>query len=183
MGFAGVPSGVLGAIVFSAIARRFGKLPAMACVLVSALLFFGTAFWTYSADHHWLLYVAMGGIYFSGTGFFMMDATIGVDVMDYDELQTGKRREGAFSSCDSWLNKVGLALGFGLAGFILSATGFDVHLGPAQAAATIFHIRLYLAAIPIAGIALAFVAFCFFPLTQSRMAEIRGELEARRGKV
>jgi GPH family glycoside/pentoside/hexuronide:cation symporter len=183
MGFAGVPCGVLGAIVFGAAARRFGKLAAMKLVLASALLAFGTAYWTYSAHSFLLRELAMGGVYFSGTGFWMMDSTIGADVMDYDELQTGKRREGAFSSCGSWITKVGLAVGSGCAGFVLAATGFDAKLGGAQSAHAIFNIRFFLSAFPVVGIALSFLPLAFFPLTQSKMAEIRRELEARRGTV
>jgi GPH family glycoside/pentoside/hexuronide:cation symporter len=44
-------------------------------------------------------------------------------------------------------------------------------------------IRFLLAAIPIVGLVLAIVALMRFPLTQEKMAEIRGQLEARRGKV
>jgi GPH family glycoside/pentoside/hexuronide:cation symporter len=44
-------------------------------------------------------------------------------------------------------------------------------------------IRFLLAAVPIAGIILALVMIYFFPLTPAKMAEIRTQLEARRGKV
>jgi GPH family glycoside/pentoside/hexuronide:cation symporter len=48
---------------------------------------------------------------------------------------------------------------------------------------TIFTIRLLLAAIPIVGLILSMIALARFPLSQERMAEIRAQLEARRGKV
>jgi GPH family glycoside/pentoside/hexuronide:cation symporter len=44
-------------------------------------------------------------------------------------------------------------------------------------------IRLLFAVIPVVGLLLALVALSRFPLTQARMAEIRTQLEARRGKV
>ncbi|HYD83273.1 MAG TPA: MFS transporter, partial [Opitutus sp.] len=90
---------------------------------------------------------------------------------------------GAFTACGSWIMKVGMAVGAGASGVILSLTGFDADLGGAQADFTIFMIRLLLAAIPIAGILLALAMIYFFPLTQEKMAEIRRELEARRGTV
>jgi GPH family glycoside/pentoside/hexuronide:cation symporter len=44
-------------------------------------------------------------------------------------------------------------------------------------------IRLMVAGVPIAGFIIAAIALRFFPLTQQRMAEIRRQLEARRGLV
>ena len=113
----------------------------------------------------------------------MLDGAIGADVIDYDELQTGKRREGAFTACGSWIMKVGMAIGAGASGVILSFTGFDATLAGNQSGHTIFMIRFLLAAVPIAGIILALVMIYFFPLTPAKMAEIRTQLEARRGKV
>jgi Na+/melibiose symporter-like transporter len=52
-----------------------------------------------------------------------------------------------------------------------------------QPAYTIFMIRFLLAAIPIVGLVLAMIALARFPLTPERMADIRAQLEARRGKV
>jgi len=44
-------------------------------------------------------------------------------------------------------------------------------------------IRILFAAVPIAGIILALVMIYYFPLTPQKMAEIRTQLEERRGKV
>jgi GPH family glycoside/pentoside/hexuronide:cation symporter len=44
-------------------------------------------------------------------------------------------------------------------------------------------IRFLFAAIPVCGLLLALVALARFPLTQAKMADIRAQLEARRGKV
>jgi hypothetical protein len=73
---------------------------------------------------------------------------------------------------------VGAAVSF----FILDWVGFDSNVA-LQTPHTIFMIRFLLAAIPIVGLVLAIVALMRFPLTQEKMAEIRGQLEARRGKV
>ncbi len=106
-----------------------------------------------------------------------------MDVIDYDELSTGKRREGAFYSCISWIMKAGMALGVGASGFILSATGFDAKLEGAQSPHALFMMRLLLAVIPVIGLVLSMLALSRFPLTQAKMFEIRSQLEARRGKV
>ena len=79
--------------------------------------------------------------------------------------------------------KVGLALGIFMSGVILTWTGFDAALGADQDPQALINIRLSFAAIPIAGLLLAFVALLKFPLDRLQMAEIRTKLEARRGTV
>jgi GPH family glycoside/pentoside/hexuronide:cation symporter len=119
---------------------------------------------------------------FTAAGYYMLDQTIGADIMDYDELNTGKRREGAFSACGSWMNKAGNALGYFLSGQVLALTGFSADK-TVQSPESIFWIRALLAGIPITGVCLAALFLWRYPLTQKKMAEIRAQLEARRGKV
>ncbi|ACB75597.1 MFS transporter [Opitutus terrae] len=183
MGIAGMVFGFLGIPVFSYIARRLGKRHGVMAVLIAALFVFAATWWLYNPDIKWLQIFATGLIAFTGAGFWMLDGAIGGDVIDYDELETGKRREGAFTACGSWIMKVGMALGAGASGVILSVTGFDAALGGGQTEHTLFMIRFLLAVVPIAGILLALVMIYFFPLTPEKMAEIRQQLEVRRGKV
>jgi GPH family glycoside/pentoside/hexuronide:cation symporter len=103
--------------------------------------------------------------------------------MDYDELETGKRREGSFSACMSWIMKFGMALGALASGQILALTGFDAKLGPNQSVHSLFMIRLLLAAIPLLGYVASLLALSRFTLTPARMADIRRQLEERRGTV
>ncbi len=126
---------------------------------------------------HW------GLIAFTGVGFWLLYGSIGADIIDYDELEHGQRREGAFTASANWILKVGFAVGIGASGLILGATGFDEKLGGAQSPDTIFAIRFWLAAIPVIGLMIALVVLLSFGLTRERVLEIRQQLEARRGKV
>jgi GPH family glycoside/pentoside/hexuronide:cation symporter len=113
----------------------------------------------------------------------MLEGSIGADVMDYDELDTGQRREGAFSACKSWIMKFGMALGALASGEILAGTGFDAKLGAAQTPHALFMIRFLLAAVPIAGLSLALLAISRLSLTEEKMQDVRRRLEERRGTV
>jgi len=176
LGLAGVPA-------YSLVARRLGKIRAMIGVLLTAVAIYVGTWWLYDPRLPALQLLASGFISFANAGFNMLDGSIGADVMDYDELETGKRREGAFSACKSWIMKLGMALGTLASGEILTSTGFDSKLGPAQASHTLFMIRFLLALFPIVGLALAAIAISRFPLTEHEMTAIRGRLEARRGAV
>ena len=183
MGLSSLALGLLGIPAFGFIARRSGKILAMISVLATAIVIYVGTWWFYDPDFPALQLLASGFIAFINGGFNTLEGSIGADVMDYDELQSGKRREGAFSACKSWIMKLGMALGTLASGEILQRTGFDARLGPAQTPHALFMIRLLLAVVPIAGLVLALLAVSGLSLTEDRMREIRRELETRRGTV
>lgn len=183
MGLSNTALGFLGIPFFATIARRVGKRAGMMWVQLAAILVFIGTWWFYSPSIPWLQLFASGLIAFTGAGFWVIYGSIGADVIDYDELESGKRREGAFVACGSWIMKVGMALGIGVSGVVLDATGFDASLKGPQSEHTLTMIRLYLAGIPVIGLLIALAVLSRFRLTQQKMAEIRAELEARRGTV
>jgi GPH family glycoside/pentoside/hexuronide:cation symporter len=183
MGLAGMVLGLCGIPIYSFAAHRLGKKRGMIIVQLSAIAVFVGTWWLYTPNLPWLQVFASGMIAFTSAGFWMLEGSMAADVIDSDELDTGKRREGAFSACRSWIMKVGMGLGNWASGEILDRTGFDATLGGNQSHHALFMIRLLLAAVPIAGLLISLVFLVRFPLTQKKMAEIRQLLEARRGKV
>jgi GPH family glycoside/pentoside/hexuronide:cation symporter len=182
MGASGMVFGFLGIPTFTWIARHYGKRNGLATVFVLAILAFAGDWWLYDPAHPALQLLACGFVAFTGAGFWTLYNSTVADVVDYDELETGKRREGSFSACQSWMSKFGIALGAGASGWILQFTGFDSKL-PVQGDHAIFMIRILLSTIPIIGLVVALVAILRFPLTEKRMHEIRAQLESRRGTV
>jgi GPH family glycoside/pentoside/hexuronide:cation symporter len=122
-----------------------------------------------------LLAVGMGAL------FTLMGSMI-ADVCDLDELETGERREGMFGSIYWWMVKLGMALAFGLSGFLLNATGFVVDFGGAQTSSTFFWMRLVDVGIPAIAALIAIFSVASYKITEERSYEIRSELEKRRGK-
>lgn len=183
MGLAGLVFGLTGIRVFGFISGRIGKNSTMAIVFTAAILIFISTWWLYDPNHRWMQLLACGFIAFTGAGFWMLFYSLLADVVDYDELQTGRRREGSFSACVSWISKLGMALGAGCSFFILQIVGFDSKLEGNQSEHTLFMIRFLLAVIPVVGMVIALIALAKYPLTREKMAEIRQQLEARRGTV
>jgi GPH family glycoside/pentoside/hexuronide:cation symporter len=105
------------------------------------------------------------------------------DMVDYDELHTGKRREGSINSVFSWFLKMGLTLSVGLSGFVLEWTGFDRGAGPIQPPEVLQRMLMYYILLPIAFWGIALLLVWRYPLKRARMLEIRRELEQRRGRV
>jgi GPH family glycoside/pentoside/hexuronide:cation symporter len=182
MGVSGMLFGFMGIPFFTTIARHFGKPRALATVFTLAIAAFIGDWWFYDPQRPALQLLACGCVAFTGAGFWILISSVIADVIDYDELETGQRREGSFAACQSWITKVGIALGVGSSGWILQFTGFDSKL-PAQSEHAIFMIRILLTGIPVLGLSIALLVVLRFPLTEQRMHDIRARLEARRGTV
>ena len=118
----------------------------------------------------------------AAASLWMLHSSIGADIIDYDELNTGERREGSFTACASYILKLGNSFGYYLSGLILTWSGFTWKL-KVQAPETIFWIRASLASLPIVGLIIAIIFVLRVPLTRQKSEEIRRSLEARRGTV
>jgi len=182
MGVAGMLMGLSGIPFAGWVARRWGKRNAMVTVLSLAICAFIGDWFFYNPALPWLQVFASGGVAFTGAGFWTLYGSTIADVIDHDELETGARREGSFAACGSWISKVGLALGNGASGWVLQFTGFDSKL-PVQSPEALWLIRVLLTSIPVCGLAIAIIVVLRLDLTERRMHQIRGALEARRGVV
>jgi len=104
------------------------------------------------------------------------------DVVDFDELEGGRRREGAFASILSYVLKFGTTMTLLITGPLIELTGFDVRKA-VQDPTTITGLRILFASVPATAVLLAALALRRYPLTRDAMNTIRASLEARRGAV
>jgi Na+/melibiose symporter-like transporter len=174
--FVGVP-------FYAFVSKKIGKKKTMGLVMIMATVMFLLTWVLYNPNIKWLQFFAAGGIAFTQAGFWMLYSSMMADVVDWDEMETGKRREGAFNACGSWMMKVGMALGGGAAGVVLESTGFDVALGGAQSVESLTQMRLWLMIIPIIGYIVAFAFLIRLNLTPKVMEGVRKKLEEIRGVV
>jgi GPH family glycoside/pentoside/hexuronide:cation symporter len=109
----------------------------------------------------------------------MMSMT--ADVIDLDELNTGKRREGLFGAIYWWMVKFGFAIAGLSSGFILSFIGFEQGAAT-QSEETTIGLRLVFSGLPIAGTLLAMFVMRNYDLTEEKSQEIRTELDRRKAE-
>jgi GPH family glycoside/pentoside/hexuronide:cation symporter len=105
------------------------------------------------------------------------------DIVDYEELRTGRRTSGLIFSSSSMSQKLGWAFGAALTGMLLSAFGYIApELGSVveQSASTIFGERIMISLIPTACCLLAFIFMMIYPLSDTKVKEVAAELQARR---
>ncbi len=157
--------------------RKTFMIATFMCMLGSLLKWF-----CYDPLNPWMILIPAPLIAIGMGGLFTMMGSMIADVCDQDELASSQRREGMFGAIYWWMVKVGMALAFGLSGFLLNATGFDVELGGAQSSFTFFWMRVVDVLIPAATAAIAIFSVAFYNITEEKAYEIRQELDRRHGK-
>jgi GPH family glycoside/pentoside/hexuronide:cation symporter len=182
MGLAFMIGGFSGAPLLGAIARRTQKKAAVIVAAIIGIIGYGGSWFLYTPLIPWLQTIASGLMGLASSGLWMLHSSIGADIIDYDELNMGIRREGSFTACGSYILKLGNSVGYFVSGLILGWCGFNASIG-AQAPETVFWIRATLASLPVVGLLTVIFFISKLSLTKQRCEEIRGELEMRRGQV
>ena len=182
MGVAFMLGGLLGVPIHAAISHRIGKRRAIVIACMVGICGYGGSWFLYTPAIQWLQTIASGLMGMSAASLWMLHSSIGADIIDHDELNTQERREGSFTACASYILKLGNSLGVIFSGFIIGWSGFTWKL-QVQAPHTIFWLRFFLAALPVAGLIIAIIFVLRVRLTKERVKENRRKLEDRRGKV
>ncbi|VGO14515.1 Glucuronide carrier protein [Pontiella desulfatans] len=169
--------------VFRWLSERIGKPRCLAISVALVLFSAATTWWTFNPAYPYLMLVNTVFIGAGYAGLWLMLSSMQADVVDFDELKTGERREGSFASIFSWILKFAFCIGFLISGPLLEFTGFDASLEGAQPEAVLRNMRIGYIAIPVVALVVALGLLKIFPITPQKAAEIRRQLEARRGKV
>jgi GPH family glycoside/pentoside/hexuronide:cation symporter len=110
---------------------------------------------------------------------FTLMMSMTADVIDLDELNTGKRREGIFGAIYWWMVKVGFAVAGLLSGAIMTLVGFDAS-STVQPEGAIDGLRMFYSGIPILGTLVAMYVMRNYAVSEERSNEIRAQLNARK---
>ncbi|MFO8017559.1 MAG: MFS transporter [Promethearchaeia archaeon] len=147
--------------VYNKMVKRIGLLKAYIIALTSTgfsfILFFFIG-WNFSSA---IIGMILLGISFSG--YFLMGQMVMAEVIDYDEVRTGKRRETTYSGANALLTKPAVSLAASLFLTIISAFGFNSEIST-QTESAQFGIMLGFTIIPAVFILISAIAMNFFPL-------------------
>lgn len=104
------------------------------------------------------------------------------DVIDIDELNTGKRREGSLGAIYWWMVKFGTAVAGLLSGLILSLVAFQSNAAT-QTDETMFWLRIFFVGVPILGTLSAIWVMKDYDIDEAKAREVRDLLDKRKGKT
>ena len=127
----------------------------------------------------YLFLIALPFFSFGIGSLFTIMMSMTADVIDLDELNSGKRREGVFGAIYWWMVKFGYAIAGGLSGAIFSIIGFDTAL-EVQPESAITGLRLFFSGLPILGTLTAMYIMRNYDISEERANEITAQLKIKR---
>lgn len=157
-----------------------------------AVYYIGTTMWIIAQVALFLIRPGQIGLLYSGAimvGFgisvaYLIPWSMIPDVVDLDELNTGKRREGIFYSFMVFLQKLGLALALFLIGLALDWSGFIEQVPgeaiPVQPDSALLAIRIAISPLPTVFLITGLILTYFYPITKEVHADILLQLKARK---
>ena len=157
-----------------------------------AVYYMGTVIWIIAQAALFLIQPGQTPLLYAGAimaGFgvsvaYLIPWSMIPDVVDLDELNTGKRREGIFYSFMVFLQKLGLALALFLIGVALEWSGFIKQLPgeaiPVQPDSALLAIRIAIAPLPTVFLIIGLILTYFYPITREVHADILRQLKSRK---
>jgi len=127
----------------------------------------------------YMFIIALPFFAFGIGSLFVLMMSMTADVIDLDELNNGKRREGTFGAIYWWMVKFGFAIAGGLSGVIMSSVGFDSG-SQVQPEGAVEGLRAFFSGLPIVGTLIAMFVMRNYDVTEERANEIRAELDRRK---
>ena len=157
--------------------KKWAFITGMTVVMLSQLSYIVTL--TPRHPYWMLITVFIFGLSIQGS-WLMLDSMLS-DICDEEELRSGRRSEGIFSSVRGFIQKASGALTTLVGGILLEASGFDAATARETGLApeVLFNMKLLYIVIPVVGCLAAIAIFIFYPVTKARAAATRAALDAR----
>ncbi len=166
-------TGMLFIPVWLAVGKRFGKIKSYYFGLALFTVMMGSLFFT-SPSLLWLFYVQvfLAGIGFSS--FQLFPFSMLPDTIEYDQMQSGLRREGVFSGMWSAGQKIAYSVGPPIVGFALALSGFVTE--GVQPESLNIGVRAIFCLFPAAMILLSFLPFSKYTLTEEEFERVKAQI-------
>ena len=176
--------GCLGAIgttfiVIPAVAwmsKKLGKKKAFMVSQSISLVGYIMLYFLFIPGKPWMYIIALPFFSFGIGSLFTIMMSMTADVIDVDELNTGKRREGIFGAIYWWMVKVGYGIAGALSGVIITVVGFNSDLATTDQQAAVDALHAFFCFFPMIGTILAMLIMRNYTITEERALEIRSQL-------
>ena len=176
--------GCLGAIgttfiVIPAVAwmsKKLGKKKAFMLSQSISLVGYSMLYFLFIPGKPWLYVIALPFFSFGIGSLFTIMMSMTADVIDIDEMNTGKRREGIFGAIYWWMVKVGYGIAGALSGVIITIVGFNSDLATTDQQAAVDGLHTFFCFFPMVGTILAMLIMRNYTITEERSLEIRSQL-------
>lgn len=173
-------AGLLGAPIWTMIARRSGKHISLICACIYAAI--SQPLIMFLPENNFIaasIGMAAAGIVYT-SGAYLLRAMM-ADIGDEDLLATGQDRTGLLYALVTLTGKAGYALAVGVTYMGLGAFGFNSKLGSANTPEALAGLTLLFIGLPVVVNVLGAILLLKYPIDAKRQAELQAAILAKRG--
>lgn len=163
--------------------RKFGKKKAFLLSQGISIIGYILLYFLFVPGKPWMYIFALPLFSFGIGSLFTIMMSMTADVIDVDQLNSGKRREGIFGAIYWWMVKVGFAIAGALSGVIIALVGFDPDLATVDQQGAVDGLHAFFCFFPVAGTLLAMYIMKDYSIDEAKANEIRDELQKRKNGI
>lgn len=176
----GQAANLIGVMLAPSVSAKYGKKRTyMIAILIAGILSIG--FYFIPNNITWILGFQFMISIFAGYVLPLLWSMF-ADIVDHQELITGRRATGLIFSSSSMSQKLGWALGSALSGWVLAIFKYAPDLAE-QSAQTLMGEHIMISLMPAACCLLAFIGMLFYPLSDKKVKENTELLNQKRAAI
>lgn len=165
------------------LSKKFGKKKAFMIAQSISLFGYILLYFLFIPGKPWMYIIGLPFFSFGIGSLFMIMMSMTADVIDVDELNTGKRREGTFGAIYWWMVKVGFAIAGALSGLIIWIVGFTADIPSTEQQGAVDGLHAFFCFFPAIGTLIAMYIMKDYSIDEARANEIRTALNKRKNDV
>jgi GPH family glycoside/pentoside/hexuronide:cation symporter len=163
--------------------KKLGKKKAFMISQSISLIGYILLYFLFIPGKPWMYIIALPFFSFGIGSLFTIMMSMTADVIDIDEINTGKRREGIFGAIYWWMVKVGFGIAGALSGVIISVVGFNPDLSTLDQQSAVEGLHAFFCFFPMGGTILAMFVMRNYSITEEKSKEISAILSKRRSET
>ncbi|WP_206063933.1 MFS transporter [Nonlabens sp. SY33080] len=169
--------------VVARMSKKFGKKKAFMISQFISIIGYVMLYFLFIPGKPWMYIIALPFFSFGIGSLFTIMMSMTADVIDIDELNSGKRREGIFGAIYWWMVKVGFAIAGALSGVIIWIVGFEAEIPTVEQQASVDGLHAFFCFFPLIGTLIAMYVMKDYSVTEDRANAIRKELDKRKSDI
>jgi GPH family glycoside/pentoside/hexuronide:cation symporter len=166
--------------VVTALSKKLGKKKAFMVSQSISIVGYIALYFLFIPGKPWMYIFALPLFSFGIGSLFTIMMSMTADVIDIDELNTGKRREGTFGAIYWWMVKVGFAIAGALSGLIIWVVGFDSDLATVDQQGAVDGLHAFFCFFPMLGTIAAMLIMRTYDVTEEKATKISEQLALRK---
>ena len=160
--------------------KKLGKKKAFMVSQSISLVGYIMLYFLFIPGKPWMYIIALPFFSFGIGSLFTIMMSMTADVIDVDQINTGKRREGIFGAIYWWMVKVGFGIAGALSGLIITLVGFNPDLAAIDQQSAVDGLHAFFCFFPMGGTILAMLVMRNYSITEEKSKEISATLAKRK---